>query len=241
MPRRNLTPSRPAPALRSRTSTRSTRTRCSRSHRPSAATPMRRPRDAPDLTAAASTSLSTPPRAGARPRFVLRHAHRKRTTTRGDRRTHSESTRRRQRPVTRAAAARCARTNHARLGMRAPLRANTRYPRATAAESLLGDPYVRCGARAVDLGGRNLATSLSLGHARRLRPAPFRVGPNFERGPSSRRGGRLGAHHGCCLGVAAILHPVNRAPLSATSKSGAHSHWVRSQVERRKGVDIAEA
>jgi hypothetical protein len=44
-----------------------------------------------------------------------------------------------------------------------------------------------------------------------------------------------------CLCNSLILRAVAPAPQSATSKSGAHSHWVRSQVERRKGVDIAEA
>jgi hypothetical protein len=44
-----------------------------------------------------------------------------------------------------------------------------------------------------------------------------------------------------CVGRSAILDAAFCALLAATSKSGAHSHWVRSQVERRKGVDIAEA
>ena len=65
-PPRNPIPSRPAPAPRSRTSTPTTPTLCSRSRRRSAATPMRRPPRAPDLTAAASTLRSTPP-AGERP------------------------------------------------------------------------------------------------------------------------------------------------------------------------------
>lgn len=66
-PRRNLIPSQPPPPQQLRTSTRITETRCSRSRRPSAATPMRHSPDAPGSIAAASISPLTPPGGGHPP------------------------------------------------------------------------------------------------------------------------------------------------------------------------------